>query len=79
MDEVGAADQIPAALGEEGRDDAINAIAFDMRMLLASDDGIAMSVSATTRPMRSGEVDGRDYHFVSDEGFEEMVAQGAFL
>jgi hypothetical protein len=34
---TGIADQIPAALGEEGRDDAINAIAFDMRMLLASD------------------------------------------
>ena len=43
------------------------------RMLMASDDGIAMSVSATTRPMRPGEVDGRDYHFVSAEQFEEMV------
>jgi len=49
------------------------------RMLLAEDDGIAMSVSATTRPMRPGEEDGRDYHFVSDEGFDELVAQGAFL
>lgn len=49
------------------------------RMLLESDDGIAMSVSATTRPMRPGEVDGRDYHFVSDKEFEEMVAEGAFL
>ena len=49
------------------------------RMLLASDDGIAMSVSATTRPRRPGEVDGRDYHFVSTETFEAMVAEGAFL
>ena len=49
------------------------------RMLLASDDGIAMSVSATTRPIRPGEEDGRDYHFVSDERFEEMVGEGAFL
>jgi guanylate kinase len=49
------------------------------RMLLESDDGIAMSVSATTRPMRPGEVDGRDYHFVSGKEFEEMVAEGAFL
>ena len=49
------------------------------RMLLASDDGIAISVSATTRPMRPGEVDGRDYHFVSTEKFEEMVANGEFL
>jgi guanylate kinase len=49
------------------------------RMLLESDDGIAMSVSATTRPIRPGEVDGRDYHFVGDAQFEEMVAAGAFL
>lgn len=49
------------------------------RMLMAVDDGIAMSVSATTRPIRPGEVDGRDYHFVSTERFEEMVASGAFL
>ncbi len=49
------------------------------RMLLATDDGIAMSVSATTRPMRPGEEDGRDYHFVSEEQFETLVAEGAFL
>jgi guanylate kinase len=49
------------------------------RMLLENDDGIAMSVSATTRPIRPGEVDGRDYHFVSDSRFEEMVAAGEFL
>ena len=48
-------------------------------MLLAEDDGIAMSISATTRPIRSGEEDGRDYHFVSEERFETMVAEGAFL
>jgi guanylate kinase len=49
------------------------------RMLLESDNGIAMSVSATTRPRRPGEVDGRDYHFVDPGQFEEMVADGAFL
>jgi len=49
------------------------------RMLMESDDGVAMSVSATTRPIRPGEVDGEDYHFVSDEKFDEMVAGGAFL
>jgi guanylate kinase len=49
------------------------------RMLLESDDGIAMSVSATTRPIRPGEVDGRDYHFVSDADFEQMVGRGEFL
>ena len=49
------------------------------RMLLASDDGIAMSVSATTRPIRPGEKDGIDYHFVDDAAFDALVAQGAFL
>ena len=49
------------------------------RMLLESDDGIAMSVSATTRPMRPGEVDGVHYHFVDEAGFEKLVADGEFL
>ena len=49
------------------------------RMLMASDDGVAMSVSATTRPIRSGEVDGRDYHFVDDARFDAMVANNEFL
>ncbi|HKR25593.1 MAG TPA: guanylate kinase, partial [Allosphingosinicella sp.] len=49
------------------------------RMLMASDDGVAMSVSATTRPIRDGEVDGRDYHFVGDQRFDEMVASQQFL
>ena len=49
------------------------------RMLLAADDGVAMSISATTRPIRPGEVDGRDYHFVTEHRFDEMVADGAFL
>jgi guanylate kinase len=49
------------------------------RMLLESDDGVAMSVSATTRPKRQGEVDGRDYHFVDDSGFDSLVAGGHFL
>ncbi len=49
------------------------------RMLLASDDGVAMSVSATTRPIRPGEQDGLDYHFVDDAGFDRMVANGEFL
>jgi guanylate kinase len=49
------------------------------RMLLAADAGIEMSVSATTRPMRPGEVDGRDYHFTDDAGFVRMVEEDAFL
>ena len=49
------------------------------RRLLAHDADIRMSVSVTTRPMRPGEVDGRDYHFRSQAEFELMVAEGAFL
>ncbi len=44
------------------------------RKLMEVDPSITMSVSATTRPMRPGEVDGRDYHFVSDAAFEKLVA-----
>ena len=49
------------------------------KKLLASDDGLEMSVSATTRPMRPGEVDGKDYHFVDLERFRAMVSAGEFL
>ena len=38
-----------------------------------------MSVSATTRPKRRDELDGRDYHFVSQTKFDQMVDQGGFL
>jgi guanylate kinase len=40
---------------------------------------IWLSVSATTRPPRPGEVDGREYHFVSDAEFDAMLADGQFL
>lgn len=49
------------------------------RKLLEADPDISMSVSATTRPIRSGEIDGVDYHFVSIERFKEMAAAGEFL
>jgi guanylate kinase len=41
--------------------------------------GIWLSVSATTRPPRPGEVNGRDYHFVSDGDFDQMVGRGELL
>ena len=44
-------------------------------MLLAADAAIALSVSATTRPIRPGEVDGKDYHFVAQADFDRMVEQ----
>ena len=49
------------------------------RMLLSHDAQISMSVSVTTRPMRPGEIDGRDYHFTDRAGFDGMVAGDAFL
>ena len=48
------------------------------RMLLNADDEIDLSISATTRPRREGEIDGVDYHFVSPEKFEEMVQKDDF-
>ncbi|HTG37232.1 guanylate kinase [Sphingomonas sp.] len=49
------------------------------RKLLANDPDLQMSVSATTRAIRPGEVDGRDYHFVDLERFRTMVANHEFL
>ena len=49
------------------------------RMLLERDAEIKLSVSATTRPMRAGEVDGQDYHFVSQAEFDRMVEDSEFL
>ena len=46
--------------------------------LLAGDPEICLSVSATTRPMRPGEIDGKDYHFVSSQEFDRMVANDEF-
>jgi guanylate kinase len=48
------------------------------RKLLAEDAEIAMSVSVTTRPMRPGEVEGRDYYFVDPSEFDRMVDSGEF-
>ena len=49
------------------------------RMLLEREPGLKMSVSATTRAMRPGEVEGRDYFFVDKPKFETMVRQGELL
>ena len=49
------------------------------RRILAEDGNLALSVSATTRPPRSNEVDGRDYHFVDQARFDAMVEADAFL
>jgi len=49
------------------------------RRLLSEDDDVVMSVSATTRPARPGEVDGEDYFFVEHERFKEMIDEGELL
>ena len=50
-----------------------------IRGLLERVPGLELSVSATTRPPRPGEVDGRDYHFLSPEDFERRVQAGEFV
>ena len=47
--------------------------------LLKKRPDIWLSVSVTTRSPRPAEVDGREYHFVSDEAFDRMVANGELL
>ena len=49
------------------------------RRLLETDKSVALSVSVTTRPKRSGEVDGRDYHFIDQARFDAMVRDGDLL
>ena len=49
------------------------------RMMLEADKDIALSISATTRPPRPGEIDGVHYHFVDVETFKKMAADGEFL
>ncbi len=47
--------------------------------LLDRVSGIEVAVSATTRPRRPGELDGREYRFLSDEDFSRGVDEGEFL
>ena len=46
---------------------------------LLQDSRVEFSISATTRPMREGEVDGRHYHFLDKEHFSERVKAGDFV
>ncbi len=49
------------------------------KMLLSDLEGIVFSVSYTTRPPRKGEVNGRDYFFVSEEEFRELIKKGELV
>lgn len=50
-----------------------------IRRLLGECPWLRKTVSATTRPPRPGETDGREYHFISPERFEERRREGQFL
>ena len=50
-----------------------------LKALLERRKNARFSVSATTRPIREGEIDGVHYHFISAETFREWIAQEAFL
>jgi guanylate kinase len=50
-----------------------------VKALMEREPRIRFSVSYTTRKPRPNEIPGRDYHFVSIERFQEMIAQGEFL
>jgi guanylate kinase len=49
------------------------------KALLANDDNLEMSISATTRPPRPGEINGKDYYFMETEEFQSKISDGAFL
>ena len=46
---------------------------------LLEDESVVFSISATTRKMRPGEVDGRDYHFLEKADFQERIKRGEFI
>ena len=49
------------------------------RKLIEADGNIAMSISVTTRKPRPGEVDGKDYYFISEQKFKAMIAAQELL
>jgi guanylate kinase len=49
------------------------------RMLLKENSDMELSVSATTRAPRGNEVDGVDYHFISEQEFQQKAESGEFL
>ncbi|SFP48452.1 guanylate kinase [Nitrosomonas cryotolerans] len=50
-----------------------------VKALLKNDLNLNLSISHTSRPPRAGEVNGRDYHFISKDTFRQMLQQGEFL
>lgn len=50
-----------------------------VKLLLKEDPALALSISCTTRAPRKGEVDGREYFFLTKEEFQKRIAAGDFL
>ncbi|MCG7919486.1 MAG: guanylate kinase [Candidatus Thiodiazotropha taylori] len=50
-----------------------------LKALRQQDGALQVSISHTTRPVRPGEEDGKDYHFISQALFQEMIGAAAFL
>ncbi len=50
-----------------------------VRHLLSKYNQLSFSISATTRPRRPHEVDGKDYYFISSDRFRELIQQEAFV
>ena len=50
-----------------------------VRMLLEREGDVRLSISYTTRAPRTGEENGREYHFVAVDAFKEMIAREEFL
>lgn len=49
------------------------------RLLLRADRNVELSISVTTRPKRSGEINGRDYYFIDRARFDAMVSRSELL
>lgn len=50
-----------------------------IKKYMANHSNAVFSVSHTTRQQRANEVDGKDYHFVDKEKFEQMISEGEFI
>ena len=50
-----------------------------LKRLMEKEPGIRLSVSATTRAPREGEINGKDYHFISRDRFDALVAEDKML
>ena len=62
-----------AAPSGSGKSSLIN------KIIEQSDNKVQLSVSATTRPARKGEINGKDYFFISNEEFVNLQNENAFI